>query len=619
MEMLENGQYNCKFRALNKTLEDSVSVSSESFADQLAYKLAGVDRDGTIIPSLAEEFMEVDHFLSEPKLDNIVEDNVLGLELGNQEKCLKIGDFSCPDDLCQLNTGTMSSDAKQEAEKEPKFEFLDGMLQGVDEEGNLHVTNDLSNDCADYLLDAGFAEKHSHLDYGHCEGDNLRNLCSEGFSPGLSEREMSPAGMRSLSTTIVPLPESNFGQSTFLLDNMSIRELHEAFRSTFGRETSVKDKQWLKRRILFGLQNLIEVENGSSLLVSGLSSHQNEADLIMSSGNDSSGSSIHQNFTNTHGDRTPLLGRGMGTNGHATSDVMVSVSGAEKIGFGRPSLEERESALLNRKRLRRPTRRYIEESDVTSRTCNGKLETSTANMTHNCSRARSHNRYHQKEFETSTLVSRQLSVGGSGLQVSSGCRVRRGRPRKNSTSLMGHDYKEEHRMLSVQSKKYCGLGSSHSESHDDMSDDCATPVRTGKSGIRRKHHRLWTLAEVMKLIEGVSQHGVGRWTDIKRLLFSSSGHRTSVDLKDKWRNLLRASCVQMQNKKEVERRRKHASLPIPPTVLRRVRELAVIYPYPRERKPRPPPAAVATTPVTGTGSDTSMSRSGRILHRRNFA
>ncbi|XXG84846.1 hypothetical protein AAC387_Pa11g0065 [Persea americana] len=569
--MLENGQYNCKFRALNKTLEDSVSVSSESFADQLAYKLAGVDRDGTIIPSLAEEFMEVDHFLSEPKLDNIVEDNVLGLELGNQEKCLKIGDFSCPDDLCQLNTGsTMSSDAKQEAEKEPKFEFLDGMLQGVDEEGNLHVTNDLSNDCADYLLDAGFAEKHSHLDYGHCEGDNLRNLCSEGFSPGLSEREMSPAGMRSLSTTIVPLPESNFGQSTFLLDNMSIRELHEAFRSTFGRETSVKDKQWLKRRILFGLQNLIEVENGSSLLVSGLSSHQNEADLIMSSGNDSSGSSIHQNFTNTHGDRTPLLGRGMGTNGHATSDVMVSVSGAEKIGFGRPSLEERESALLNRKRLRRPTRR-------------------------------------------------QLSVGGSGLQVSSGCRVRRGRPRKNSTSLMGHDYKEEHRMLSVQSKKYCGLGSSHSESHDDMSDDCATPVRTGKSGIRRKHHRLWTLAEVMKLIEGVSQHGVGRWTDIKRLLFSSSGHRTSVDLKDKWRNLLRASCVQMQNKKEVERRRKHASLPIPPTVLRRVRELAVIYPYPRERKPRPPPAAVATTPVTGTGSDTSMSRSGRILHRRNFA
>lgn len=93
------------------------------------------------------------------------------------------------------------------------------------------------------------------------------------------------------------------------------------------------------------------------------------------------------------------------------------------------------------------------------------------------------------------------------------------------------DYKEEHRRLSVQSKTYYGFGSSHSESQDDMSDDCVTKMRTGKAGIRRKHHRLWTLSEVMKLIEGVSQHGVGRWTDIKRLLFSSSGHRTSVDLK----------------------------------------------------------------------------------------
>lgn len=49
--------------------------------------------------------MEVDNFLSEPKLENM-EDNVLGLELGNHEKGLKIEDFPCPDDLCQLNTGS---------------------------------------------------------------------------------------------------------------------------------------------------------------------------------------------------------------------------------------------------------------------------------------------------------------------------------------------------------------------------------------------------------------------------------------------------------------------------------------------------------------------------------
>lgn len=70
------------------------------------------------------------------------------------------------------------------------------------------------------------------------------------------------------------------------------------------------------------------------------------------------------------------------------------------------------------------------------------------------------------------------------------------------------------------------------ESQDDMSeDDCITIINTQKGRSRRKHHMLWTLSEVMKLIEGVSQYGVGRWTEIKRLLFSSSTHRTSVDLK----------------------------------------------------------------------------------------
>lgn len=70
------------------------------------------------------------------------------------------------------------------------------------------------------------------------------------------------------------------------------------------------------------------------------------------------------------------------------------------------------------------------------------------------------------------------------------------------------------------------------ESQDDMSeDDCDARRTTHKGRSRRKHHMLWTLAEVMKLIEGISRYGVGRWTEIKRVLFSTSTHRTSVDLK----------------------------------------------------------------------------------------
>lgn len=42
---------------------------------------------------------------------------------------------------------------------------------------------------------------------------------------------------------------------------------------------------------------------------------------------------------------------------------------------------------------------------------------------------------------------------------------------------------------------------------------------------------MWTLTEVMKLVDGISEYGVGRWTDIKRLLFSTTVYRTPIDLR----------------------------------------------------------------------------------------
>ena len=62
-------------------------------------------------------------------------------------------------------------------------------------------------------------------------------------------------------------------------------------------------------------------------------------------------------------------------------------------------------------------------------------------------------------------------------------------------------------------------------------DESMALVRSEVNGGPRKHHKLWTLSEVRNLIDGVSQHGVGKWTQIKKLLFSSSPHRTPVDLK----------------------------------------------------------------------------------------
>ncbi|KAI5416917.1 hypothetical protein KIW84_041789 [Lathyrus oleraceus] len=94
-------------------------------------------------------------------------------------------------------------------------------------------------------------------------------------------------------------------------------------------------------------------------------------------------------------------------------------------------------------------------------------------------------------------------------------------------------------------------------------------VPTAKGGMRRKHHRAWTLAEVTKLIEGVSCCGPGRWSEIKRRSFSSYSHRTSVDLKDKWRNLLKASFAHTPADEGMNSR-KHGTAPIPEHILVRL-------------------------------------------------
>lgn len=75
------------------------------------------------------------------------------------------------------------------------------------------------------------------------------------------------------------------------------------------------------------------------------------------------------------------------------------------------------------------------------------------------------------------------------------------------------------------------VGYRHVDSSGDTSDDNVATVPTSKGGLRRKHHRAWTLSEVMKLVEGVSRYGAGRWSEIKKLAFASYSYRTSVDLK----------------------------------------------------------------------------------------
>lgn len=58
---------------------------------------------------------------------------------------------------------------------------------------------------------------------------------------------------------------------------------------------------------------------------------------------------------------------------------------------------------------------------------------------------------------------------------------------------------------------------------------------------KRKQHNPWGLEETEDLIEGVERCGCGRWADIKKLGYASIQRRSAVDLKDKWRNLVRVA------------------------------------------------------------------------------
>ena len=90
------------------------------------------------------------------------------------------------------------------------------------------------------------------------------------------------------------------------------------------------------------------------------------------------------------------------------------------------------------------------------------------------------------------------------------------------------------------------------------------------NGRRSKHHKPWALEEAEALVEGVARGGGGKWADIKKLGFAAIEHRTAVDLKDKWRNLLRIAMLPQQPVKTAGDKKRE----IPSELLVRVRDLA---------------------------------------------
>tara|TARA_B100000482_G_scaffold154967_1_gene116868 strand:+ start:605 stop:2449 length:1845 start_codon:yes stop_codon:yes gene_type:complete len=95
-------------------------------------------------------------------------------------------------------------------------------------------------------------------------------------------------------------------------------------------------------------------------------------------------------------------------------------------------------------------------------------------------------------------------------------------------------------------------------------------ITNGKNK-RQKVHRPWSLVEVKALVAGVKRCGRGQWADIKSLsdekISGALLQRSAVDLKDKWRNVMRTALSPVLYKKR-------EATEIPENMLEDIRSLA---------------------------------------------
>lgn len=582
------GNDEAKFDDVPVVKTSSPLSSPREIADPVVYKLVRVDRDGRLVPATDDEVMEVEDLLEDDKSEKLP-------VAGAGQNVGYTSNDGCPPIKAQFN-GSEGQSENPEVNAERSNAQLDtgvgmGKLDDEHEETIPSLETNSNESHIDQLGSGG--ECSSPLDGPIKSGSSISAICTSSK------------------------PDFSKLKGEICLDNLSVRELHETFKATFGRETSVKDKQWLRRRIAMGLANSCDVSTTTFVI---------KDNKVVKKGKEESFKSV---------DHTPAKVLSVGVNencGGSPIGCNNQIENPQNV-CGKiltdPSLEydcsveDLNTEQRAAKRVRKPTKRYIEElSEVESRDYGGKLTSSVKSSGQGLSSPISRVRpVRDAQSDGRPVVTRQDSLGGSGVQVPYVCRVRRSRPRENFMALMklqpssmgmaanlvkkalgvsgaqpdnevgnkvfkarsasgwiqkplvAEPEKDKHYQEIKASELDKDVELKHLDSSGDYSDDLVT-VPTAKGGMRRKHHRPWTLSEVVKLVEGVARYGAGRWSEIKRLSFASYSYRTSVDLKDKWRNLLRASFAQSPAEKGMQGSRKHASVPIPAPILLRVRELA---------------------------------------------
>ena len=246
-----------------------------------------------------------------------------------------------------------------------------------------------------------FNEDHVHHDSSLQQpipfSSDVQNGCNVDQSNTVvpcSNAEASPKETAAPPAT-AQRPDFSLVRGEICLNNLPIKALQETFRATFGRETTVKDKTWLKRRITMGLINSCNVPTTNlTIKDKKLVGNQDKANDAPPSSTDNA-------------------------NGHSNSNAS-----------GHSLTEDFSSEERAAKRVRKPTRRYIEELSETDE--KQPVVTSKDEKLSEKSEVRSIS----VSLGKRVTVTRVVSLAGSEIEVPYVSLVRRSRPRENIMALM---------------------------------------------------------------------------------------------------------------------------------------------------------------------------------------
>ncbi|AEE29593.1 TRF-like 3 [Arabidopsis thaliana] len=569
-----------------ETFQDSIfqtrngSLSSTNqIGNPVTYKLVRVAGDGSLVPATDEEMLEVKNLLEKneqdmPVLPDPIQTEEYIPDEGSPSQFLQLENF---EGFFQSETAGPYTE-NLNSRHESKEELMNGsQMLFVLPDTKFQISTELSGN-VELVPSKVLLQEPILFSSNGCSINQSTDVLNATASP--KEPALSTAASK---------PDFSRVPGEISLANLSIKELQETFRATFGRETTSKDKRWLKRRIKMGLINSCVVPT-TTLTINDSKLIGGDQDAI-----DAFSKGTVDEETATESIDTPASPDGI--KGHSNDFGHSPVETFVDHYSGNEDFEGEDGSA---KRVRKPTRRYIEETNEKQQIDGSMIPSKDPSSIQAVS------------SEGRVVVTRMVSLAGSRIQVPYVSHVRRSRPRENIMALGEFRSKswevkaapeegnlnlsppqlsnDVNRVPGVKSASRCVQKESDKDhlkpiftdvdqemmepelldSSGDSSDDNFVDAPITQSASGRKLHRAWTISEVEKLVEGVSKYGVGKWTEIKKLSFSPYTHRTTVDLKDKWRNLQKASS---SNRMEGGLK-KHGSMAIPTHIMLQVRELA---------------------------------------------